>query len=145
VEESSVATFAVPTANFLPPASRSGSETKFGFVDRAKEGHERAFFGLFELHRKRVYSMCLRLMGSVPEAEDLTRDIFMEAFRQLDAIDDDAAFSKWLYHNAVNAVLTRLQQRSSGNSVCASHGDEDLWSNSWEVSGLWEHLEGQGG
>jgi len=114
-------------------------------VEGAKEGHEQAFFGLFELHRRRVYSLCLRLIGSVPEAEELTRDIFMEAFRKLNAMGDDAAFSKWLYHNAVNAVLMRLQQRNARESFCASHRDEEVWSSSWEVSRLWEQLEGQGG
>jgi DNA-directed RNA polymerase specialized sigma24 family protein len=144
VEESTVATIAVPP-NFLPTAEGSCSEQQPGFVSRAREGHEEAFFGLFELHRKRVYSLCLRLIGSIPEAEELTRDIFMEAFCKLNAIADDAAFSKWLYHNAVHAVLMRLRQCSAWESSCASHRDEELWSNSWEVSGLWEHLEGQGG
>jgi hypothetical protein len=145
VEESTVATLAVPTANFLPQAKGSCSEPEPEFVEGGKEGHEQAFFGLFELHRRRVYSLCLQLIGSVPEAEELTRDIFMEAFRKLNALGDDAAFSKWLYHNAVNAVLMRLHQRDARESSCASHRDEEVWSSSWEVSRLWEHLEGQGG
>jgi RNA polymerase sigma-70 factor (ECF subfamily) len=114
-------------------------------VGRAREGHQQAFFGLFEQHRKRVYSLCLRLIGSIPEAEELTQDIFMEAFRMLNVIGDDAIFSRWLYHNAVHAVLMRLGQRNPRESSCASRRDEEVWSNSWEVSGLWERLEGQGG
>ena len=139
-----MATFVIP-ANFLPTAKGSCSEQEPGFVARAREGHKQAFFGLFALHRKRVYSLCLRLIGSIPEAEELTRDIFMEAFRKLHAVGDDATFSKWLYHNAVHAVLMRLRQRNARQSSCASHRDEEVWSNSWEVSGLWEHLGGQEG
>jgi DNA-directed RNA polymerase specialized sigma24 family protein len=54
--------------------------------------------------------MSLRLAGSLSEAEDLTRDIFVEAFHNLDAIGDEQQFSTWLYRRAARIqIATRLK------------------------------------
>jgi len=78
-------------------------------VDRAKEGEKQAFLDLFGAHANRVYSVSLRLVGNVAAAENLTRDIFIEAFSRLDAIRDDATFGRWLYYSAVKALVARKQ------------------------------------
>jgi RNA polymerase sigma-70 factor (ECF subfamily) len=41
-------------------------------VQRAQDGDAHAFGALFELHKKRVYSVCLLMTKDVAEAEDLT-------------------------------------------------------------------------
>src|ERR1044071_6646835 len=42
-------------------------------IDRAKQGDAESFEGLYGLHKRRVYSLCLRMTGNTAEAEDLTR------------------------------------------------------------------------
>ena len=41
-------------------------------IDKAREGDGRAFEILYAMHKRRVYSLCLRMLGNVAEAEDLT-------------------------------------------------------------------------
>jgi len=80
-------------------------------VARAKEGDEQAFAALFELHKRRIYSLCLLMTKDVCEAEDLTQDAFIQVFRRLATFRGDSAFSTWLYRIAVNTVLMRLRRR----------------------------------
>jgi len=78
---------------------------------RAKEGERQAFFALFQAHARRVYSLSLRATGDVIAAENLTRDIFMEAFTCLDTIGDDSAFAASLYCRAAKKVLANRAKR----------------------------------
>src|SRR5437879_1665342 len=90
---------------------RNGSELTL--VQRAQQGDEQAFATLFQLHKKRVYSVCLLMTKDVAEAEDLTQEAFLQVFRSIDSFRGDSAFSTWLYRVAVNTVLMKLRRRKS--------------------------------
>ena len=107
---SATATIAVPGKKANEKASE-GSER--WFVRRAQKGDERAFAALFELHKKRVYSVCLLMTKDVAEAEDLTQEAFLQVFRTIATFRGDSAFSTWLYRIAVNTVLMKLRRRKS--------------------------------
>ena len=80
-------------------------------VARAKEGDAEAFGKLFELHKRKVYSICLRMTGDVAEAEDLTQDAFLQVFRKLAMFRGESLFTTWLYRVAVNTVLMSLREK----------------------------------
>src|ERR1700732_5038661 len=82
-------------------------------VQRAQRGDEQAFATLFQLHKKRVYSVCLQMTKDVADAEDLTQEAFMQVFRSVNSFRGDSAFSTWLYRVARNAVLMKLRRRKS--------------------------------
>jgi hypothetical protein len=42
-------------------------------IERAKVGDADAFSKLYALHKRRVYTLCLRMLGNVSEAEDMTQ------------------------------------------------------------------------
>jgi RNA polymerase sigma-70 factor (ECF subfamily) len=90
---------------------KSSPEFTLALVARAKEGDQEAFAALFDLHKKRVYSLCLRMTGNVVEAEDLAQDAFIQVFRKLETFRGDASFSTWLYRVVVNTVLMKLRRR----------------------------------
>jgi RNA polymerase sigma-70 factor (ECF subfamily) len=81
-------------------------------VRRAQEGDSNAFGSLFEAHRSRVYSVCLRMTSNAAEAEDLTQDAFLQAFRKIAKFRGDSAFSTWLHRIAVNTVLMHFRKNS---------------------------------
>ena len=76
-------------------------------------GDEQAFATLFQLHKKRVYSVCLQMTKDVADAEDLTQEAFLQVFRSVNSFRGDSAFSTWLYRVAVNTVLMKLRRRKS--------------------------------
>jgi RNA polymerase sigma-70 factor (ECF subfamily) len=116
VKENPVATCVISatTANSIPAEKenrRDGSELTL--VQRAQQGDEQAFATLFQLHKKRVYSVCLLMTKDVAEAEDLTQEAFLQVFRSVGTFRGDAAFSTWLYRVAVNTVLMKLRRRKA--------------------------------
>jgi RNA polymerase sigma-70 factor (ECF subfamily) len=82
-------------------------------VRRAQRGNEEALATLFQLHRSRVYSVCLSMTRNVAEAEDLTQDAFLQVLRSIETFRGDSAFSTWLHRVAVNTVLMKLRRRKS--------------------------------
>src|SRR5580658_3645318 len=82
-------------------------------VQRAQCGDEHAFASLYELHKRRVYAVCLKMTKDVADAEDLTQEAFLQVFRSVNSFRGDSAFSTWLYRIAVNTVLMKLRRRKS--------------------------------
>jgi RNA polymerase sigma-70 factor, ECF subfamily len=82
-------------------------------IQRAQAGDEEAFAELFQLHKKRVYSVCLLMTKDVAEAEDLTQEAFLQVFRTIGTFRGESAFSTWLYRIAVNTVLMKLRRQKS--------------------------------
>jgi RNA polymerase sigma-70 factor (ECF subfamily) len=89
------------------------NESERSLVQRAQRGDEQAFATLFQLHKKRVYSVCLMMTKDTAEAEDLTQETFMQVFRSVGSFRCDSAFSTWLHRVAVNTVLMKLRRRKS--------------------------------
>jgi RNA polymerase sigma-70 factor (ECF subfamily) len=63
------------------------------------------FEELFQLHRGKVYAVCLRMTGNTAEAEDLSQEVFVQVFRKLGTFRGESAFSTWLHRLTVNQVL----------------------------------------
>lgn len=103
------------TATDLIPAQKDAKNhsAEHNLVQRAQQGDEQAFASLFELHKKRVYSVCLLMTKDVAEAEDLTQEAFLQVFRTIGTFRGEAAFSTWLYRIAVNTVLMKLRRQKS--------------------------------
>jgi len=80
-------------------------------VRLAQEGNEDAFAALFNAHKTKVYSLCLRMTSNTAEAEDLTQAAFLQVFRKLATFRGDSALSTWLYRVAVNTVLMHFRKR----------------------------------
>jgi RNA polymerase sigma-70 factor (ECF subfamily) len=80
-------------------------------IDRAKQGDAECFEALYGLHKRRVYSLCLRMVGNTAEAEDLTQEAFLQLYRKIATFRGESAFSTWLHRLAVNVVLMRLRKK----------------------------------
>ena len=66
---------------------------------------------LFEAYHDRIYRYILRLVKDPAEAEDLTQDTFVRAYRGRDSLRDPEAVRGWLYRIATNACLDHLRRR----------------------------------
>src|SRR5215468_5233146 len=78
-------------------------------IERAKGGDSECFEALYGLHKRRVYSLCLRMTGNTAEAEDLTQEAFLQLYRKIATFRGESAFSTWLHRLAVNVVLMHLR------------------------------------
>lgn len=86
-------------------------ETDAQILEKAQAGDHYAFAQLYALHKRRVYSLCLRMLGNVAEAEDLTQESFLQLHRKIATFRGDSAFSTWLHRLTVNVVLMHLRRK----------------------------------
>src|SRR5712692_6495610 len=108
--------------DFNASQARLEAASEGDLVLRAQAGQEEAFAALFEAHRRRVYSLCLRMTRNTAEAEDLTQEAFLRVFRKISTFRGDSAFSTWLHRLAVNVVLMHLR-RKHGQDVSVDEID----------------------
>jgi RNA polymerase sigma-70 factor (ECF subfamily) len=86
-------------------------------------GDPRAFGELVARHERRIYGLCLRILGNREDAEDATQEAFLAALRKASSFRRAAAFSTWLYRIAVNAATDQARRR--GRARLATLDPED--------------------
>lgn len=89
------------------------SEADRKLVSRAKAGDRAAFDALVEKHARPIYGLIYRMVrGNKEEAEDLTQEVLLRAYKALPKFREDSQFSTWLHRIAVNRTLNRLQKKT---------------------------------
>lgn len=102
-------------------------------IAQAQQGDAIAFEVLYHAHKRRVYSLCLRMIGDAAEAEDLTQEAFLQMFRKIGTFRGEAAFSTWLHRLTVNLVLMKLRKKGLWTSSLDDPGPESEDSRPMEV------------
>jgi RNA polymerase sigma-70 factor, ECF subfamily len=77
----------------------------------AQQGDAAAFEQLYRQYHRRVYALCLRMLGDPVEAEDLTQEAFLQLFRKIHTFRGESAFSSWLHRLTANIVLMRFRKK----------------------------------
>ncbi len=72
---------------------------------------------LFEQFVPRVYLFALRLTRNRDEAEDLTQETFLQAWRHRTRLRDPGAARPWLFSIAVNLWRSRLRRKGRGEQA----------------------------
>ena len=82
-------------------------------VKLALAGDATGFEELYRLYARRIHRVCLRMVGDAAQAEDLTQEVFVLAYRRLATFRQESRFSTWLHAIAVNTVLMFFRKRGS--------------------------------
>jgi RNA polymerase sigma-70 factor, ECF subfamily len=85
--------------------------TDADIVRLAQQGDSVAFERIYRMHSRKVYTLCLRMVGDRSDAEDLTQEVFLQLFRKIQQFRGESAFSTWLHRMSVNIVLMRFRKR----------------------------------
>ena len=101
----------------------SPATTDKEYVALAKAGETTAFEALYLTHRGKVYALCLRMTRDATEAEDLTQEAFVRAWKKLNTFRGDSAFSTWLHRLTVNLVLTNRRSHTRRTSRVTTTDD----------------------
>jgi len=102
-----------------------------GFVERAKRGDRQAFGRLVDEYKDKIYSYVSRMLGDPYEAEDVTQEAFVRAYRSLPRFRGASSFHTWLYRIASNLAIDVVRRRKR-NDVSAFSLDEPLESDDGE-------------
>ncbi len=94
---------------FLPP--RHAGRTEAEVIAKAQAGDVECFETLYAMHKRRVFSLCLRLTGDHAQAEDFTQEAFLQLYRKIATFRGESAFSTWLHRLSTNIVLMHFRKR----------------------------------
>lgn len=86
--------------------------TATALVAAAKAGDARAFEALVSRYRKRIFALALHITGSSSEADDITQDVFLKAYRALPEFEGRSQFFTWVYRMTVNRSLNVRRDRA---------------------------------
>ncbi len=77
----------------------------------ARDEDRREFDGLVERYHKQAYNIAYRMAGNHADAEDLTQEAFIRAFRFFGQYRRELPFDSWLYKIMSNVFIDRLRRR----------------------------------
>ena len=81
-------------------------------VRNCLNGRESGLRQMTERYQGMVFGICYRMLGHREDAEDVTQETFLRAFRSLHRWDSTRPFKPWLLTIAVNRCRTLLGQRA---------------------------------
>ena len=94
----------------LSEAELRGMEAS-ALVEAAKSGDPNAFDALVRRYRSRIFALALHLTGSRSEADDITQDAFLRAYKNIERFEGRSEFFTWLYRIALNRALNVRRDR----------------------------------
>lgn len=81
------------------------------WLDQARAGDRAAFGRLVKHHHRRVWRLALHLAGTAGDADDVTQETFLRAWRAVGRFDGRADLYTWLYRITVNVALNHRRQK----------------------------------
>jgi RNA polymerase sigma-70 factor (ECF subfamily) len=101
------------------------------------QGDSAAIEALIALYQRMLYSLTIRMTGSVADAEDLTQETFIHAFQQIGQFRGESSFGSWLYRIAVNKCLNWKKRERRRGEI------HEEWSRNIDPGGAGTNLESE--
>ncbi len=86
-------------------------------VERAQAGDRDAFEDLVRRHADRLYAVVLRFTADPAEAEEVTQEAFLRAWRSIGRFEGRSQFFTWLYRIGINEAKRRAERRPAAGKV----------------------------
>ena len=84
---------------------------------QAQAGCLISFERIVRLNKDRLYTYLVQLLGNEHDAEDVTQEAFIKAYRNLHSYNGKARFTTWLFAIAKNTALTHMRRRKPLQSI----------------------------
>ncbi|HLZ54572.1 MAG TPA: sigma-70 family RNA polymerase sigma factor [Verrucomicrobiae bacterium] len=99
--------------------------TDLELVGRARAGELDAFEALTTRYEQRVFSLAMRMLRQVQDAEDVTQQTFLSALENLDGFRGEASFATWLFRIATHAALKVIRKRKGLKTISLEEATEE--------------------
>ncbi|MBI4672846.1 MAG: sigma-70 family RNA polymerase sigma factor [Chloroflexi bacterium] len=93
-------------------------------VARLQARDRAAFSEFFDQYGRGVFHLCYCIMGNTQDAEDLTHEAFLKAFREIGSLRDPEQVKAWLHRLARNLCLDELRRRKPRARVVEIDADD---------------------
>jgi len=79
-------------------------------IRRAKTGDKDAFGELVERYKERIYFIAYRMTSNHADADDLSQEAFIKAYKSLGSFMEKSSFFTWLYRITINVIINHLKK-----------------------------------
>lgn len=79
------------------------------WLEALRSGDEEAFSLLVDRFQDKIFRTCLSVVNDRDDADDLTQEVFIEAFRSIRSFRSESTLSTWLYRIAINKSINFLR------------------------------------
>ena len=86
-------------------------------IEAITSGDRDAFRALVEREQTPVFRTCYRVLGRIADAEDVTQETFVIAYRSIGTFRAEGTLGAWLGRIATRQALRRLGQRRDAVSI----------------------------
>jgi len=76
------------------------------------QGNRNMYRKLVDRYQPMVFRTCMGFLHNKDDADDLTQEVFIQAYQTLQGFKGDASFPTWIYRIAVNASLNKIRKSS---------------------------------
>lgn len=91
---------------------RGGNALESSLIKRAIQGDNDAFESLMSAYERKIYGLCLRMMGNRQDGEDAAQEAMVRIWQKLPQYRGEAAFSTWVYRVTASACTDAIRKRS---------------------------------
>lgn len=86
------------------------------YIKLILQGDRNKFGIIVEKYKQLVFRTCMGFVHDKDDADDLTQEVFIQAYQSLSKFKMESAFSTWLYRISVNASLNKIR-KTTGRSL----------------------------
>ncbi len=109
------------------------------YITMTLAGDVNAFAILIDRYKNMVYTLCLRMMKTTEDAEEIAQDVFLKAFQKLNTFKGTSKFSTWIYSITYHRCLDALSRKRKQPTHYAAEINEEITEE--KVSSILEMIE----
>lgn len=87
------------------------NQDELNYIERILAGETNLYSHFVNSYSNSIYSLIVRIVLTSEDAEELTQDSFLKAFKKLDTFKGDCSFSTWLFRIAYNTAISATRKR----------------------------------
>ncbi len=91
-------------------------------IKRVLDGERGSYKLLVEAYKKQIFNLALRMTGSCSDADDLTQETFIQAYRQLPKFRMEKKYFTWLYTISLNLIRNHLRKKAREETILKDDG-----------------------
>ena len=81
------------------------------YLEQVLAGNINAFTYIVDRHKDKAYNLAFRICCNHEEAEEITQDSFLKAYRALSSFKKKSSFATWLYRIVYNTAISYVRIR----------------------------------
>lgn len=82
-------------------------------IEKLIRGDEKAFNGLFDLYKTKVYNTAAGFLTNENDAEDITQEVFIQVFKSIKHFKEKSQLSTWIYRITVTKCLDVIRKKKA--------------------------------